>query len=68
MLKILLITIILVGIAFAGLAIRLILDRKAEFSGGSCQSGSKELDSSHKNGQQNMAEYVSYEIRKRRKA
>jgi hypothetical protein len=38
MLKILLITVILVGIAFAGLAIRLLLDRKAEFSGGSCQA------------------------------
>ncbi len=44
MLKILLITVILVGIAFAGLAIRLIIDRKAKFSGGSCQSGSKELE------------------------
>jgi hypothetical protein len=44
MLKILLITVILVGIAFAGLAIRLLFDRKAEFSGGSCQTGSKELE------------------------
>ena len=44
MLKLLLITIILVGIAFAGLAIRLLLDRNAEFTGGSCQSGSKELE------------------------
>ena len=44
MLKVLLIAIILVGIAFAGLAIRLLLDRNAEFSGGSCQSGSKELE------------------------
>ena len=44
MIKILLITIILVGIAFAGMGIRLLLDRKAEFSGGSCQSGSKALE------------------------
>jgi len=43
MLKLLLITVILVGIAFAGLGIRLLLDRKAEFSGGSCQS-TKELE------------------------
>ena len=38
MLKVLLITFILVGIAFAGLAIKLLFDRKAEFSGGSCQA------------------------------
>jgi hypothetical protein len=38
MLKILLVTVILVGIAFLGLAIRLLLDRKAEFSGGNCQA------------------------------
>jgi len=38
MLKILLITVILVGIAFLGLAIRLLIDRNAEFSGGSCQA------------------------------
>jgi len=38
MLKILIITIILVGVAFLGLAIRLLIDRKAEFSGGSCQA------------------------------
>ena len=43
MLKILLITIILVAIAFAGLGIRLLLDRDAEFSGGSCQSNSDAL-------------------------
>ena len=43
MLKVLLITVILVAIAFAGLGIRLLLDRKAEFSGGSCQSGSDAL-------------------------
>lgn len=38
MLKILLITFILVGLAFLGLAIRLLIDRKAEFRGGSCQA------------------------------
>ena len=44
MLKILIITFVLVGIAVLGLGIRLLLDRKAEFSGGSCQAGSKELE------------------------
>jgi hypothetical protein len=44
MLKILIITFILVGIAILGLGIRLLLDRKAEFSGGSCQSGSEALE------------------------
>jgi len=43
MLKILLITIILVAIAFAGLGIRLLLDRNAEFSGGSCQANADKL-------------------------
>ncbi len=37
MLKIFLISIILVGIAFVGLGIRLLLDRNVEFSGGRCQ-------------------------------
>ena len=41
MLKILLITFVLVGIAVAGLGIRLLLDRKAEFTGGSCRTVSK---------------------------
>jgi hypothetical protein len=41
MLKIVLITLILVAIAFAGLAIRLLLDKNAEFSGGSCQPASE---------------------------
>jgi hypothetical protein len=44
MLKILIITFILVGIAILGLGIRLLVDRKAEFSGGSCQSGNKTLE------------------------
>ena len=39
MLKILLITFIVLIIAFAGLGIRLLLDRNAEFSGGSCRAG-----------------------------
>jgi hypothetical protein len=43
MLKILIITFVLVGIAVLGLGIRLLVDRKAEFSGGSCQSGSEAL-------------------------
>lgn len=33
----------MVGIAFLGLAIRLLIDRKAEFSGGSCQANTDEL-------------------------
>lgn len=44
MLKLLIITFILIAIAFAGLGIRLLLDRNAEFSGGSCQASSKELE------------------------
>ena len=44
MLKILIITFILVGIAVLGLGIRLLLDRKAEFSGGSCSNGTKALE------------------------
>ncbi len=44
MLKILLITIILVAIAFAGLGIRILLERNGEFSGGSCQSASNDPD------------------------
>jgi hypothetical protein len=38
MLKILLITIILVAIAFAGLGIRILLEKNGKFSGGSCQA------------------------------
>ena len=44
MLKILLITVILVAIAFAGLGIRILLERNGEFRGGSCQSTSDELE------------------------
>ena len=43
MLKILLITIILVAFAVAGLAIRMLFDQKAEFSGGSCHADTDEL-------------------------
>jgi len=43
MLKILIITVILVGVAFAGLAIRILLEKNGEFSGGSCQSASGDL-------------------------
>ena len=39
MLKIFLIAFVLLVIAFAGWGIRLLLNRKAEFSGGSCQAG-----------------------------
>ncbi len=44
MLKILILTILLVAIAFAGLAIKLIIDKKAEFRGGSCTASSPELE------------------------
>jgi|GEM_PF-1068765 len=42
MLKILLITFIVLIVAVAGLGIRLLLDRNAEFSGGSCRSAGGE--------------------------
>ncbi|MEX0986278.1 MAG: hypothetical protein WD052_02290 [Bacteroidales bacterium] len=38
MLKVMLAAIVLVVLAFAGLGIKLLLDRNAEFSGGSCRS------------------------------
>lgn len=44
MLKILILTIVLLAIAFAGLAIKLIIDRKAEFRGGNCSASSPELE------------------------
>lgn len=44
MIKVILAAIILVVLAVAGLGIRMLFDRKAEFSGGSCQaSNSDEL-------------------------
>jgi hypothetical protein len=44
MLKILLITIGLLIIAFAGMAVKMLFDRNAEFSGGSCRTNSSELE------------------------
>lgn len=38
MLKVLLITLILLGLGIAGMAIKLIFDRNAKFSGSSCAS------------------------------
>lgn len=38
MLKVLVISAILLGLAMAGLGIRLLIDRKAEFRGGSCSA------------------------------
>lgn len=38
MLEVMIAAIILVVIAFAGLGIKLIFDKKAEFTGGSCQA------------------------------
>ncbi len=46
MLKVILAAVVLVLLAVAGLGIKLLFDRKAEFTGGSCQaSGSEELRS-----------------------
>jgi len=45
MIEVLLATLVIVGLAVAGLGIKLLFDKKAEFSGGSCQAtaSSKEL-------------------------
>jgi hypothetical protein len=40
MLKVMLAAVVLVIIAFAGLGIKLLFDRKAEFTGGSCRATS----------------------------
>lgn len=40
MLKVMLAAVVLVILAFAGLGIKMLFDRKAEFSGGSCRSTS----------------------------
>ena len=40
MLKVMLAAIVLVILAFAGLGIKLLFDRKAEFTGGSCRATS----------------------------
>lgn len=44
MIKVLILAIILMIIAFAGLSIKLLIDRKAEFRGGSCSASSPELE------------------------
>ncbi len=43
MIKVLLLAVILMILAFAGLSVKLILDRKAEFRGG-CSASSPELE------------------------
>ncbi len=43
MLKIIILSIVLLGIAFAGISIKLLIDRKAVFKGGSCSASSEEL-------------------------
>ncbi|MFH0758084.1 MAG: membrane or secreted protein [Bacteroidota bacterium] len=43
MLKIVIVTIILVGTAFAGLGIRILLQKNGEFSGGNCQAAPQGL-------------------------
>jgi hypothetical protein len=40
MLKVMLAAVVLVVLAFAGLGIKMLFDRKAEFSGGSCRATS----------------------------
>lgn len=42
MIKVMLIAVVLVILAVAGLGIKLLFDRKAEFSGGSCQASNSE--------------------------
>ncbi len=44
MLKVLILAILLMVLAFAGLSIKLLLDKKAEFRGGSCSASSPELE------------------------
>ncbi len=44
MIKILLLSIVLLFIAFAGFAVKMLFDKKAEFRGGSCASSSPELE------------------------
>ncbi len=43
MLKVLILAVLLMILAFAAMSVRLILDRKAEFRGGSCAASSPEL-------------------------
>jgi hypothetical protein len=44
MLKVLLLSLVLLTLAFAGFAIKMLFDKKAEFKGGSCTSSSPELE------------------------
>jgi hypothetical protein len=44
MIKVLILAVILMLIAFAGMSIKLLFDRKAEFRGGSCSVSSPELE------------------------
>jgi hypothetical protein len=44
MLKVVVLSLILLGLAIAGMAIKLLFDRKAKFSGGSCASTTPELE------------------------
>ncbi len=44
MLKVLLISIVLLLIAFAGFGIKMLFNKKAEFKGGSCTASSPELE------------------------
>jgi hypothetical protein len=44
MIKVMILAAILLLIAFAGLSIKLILDKKAVFKGGSCSASSPELE------------------------
>jgi len=43
MLKVLLLSIVILGLGLLGLSIKLIFDKKAVFTGGSCNSSSPEL-------------------------
>jgi len=44
MIKVLILAVILMILAFVALSIRLLLDKKAEFRGGSCSASSPELE------------------------
>lgn len=44
MLKVLLISVVLLLLAFAGFGIKMLFDKKAEFKGGSCTASSPELE------------------------
>ena len=44
MLKVLILAVLLMVIAFAALSIKLLIDKKAEFRGGSCSVSSPELE------------------------